>query len=202
MEYFFYCRDNPGTGALRKQSEEEHWTFMDAYASGFVARGPTMTDDGTAQNGSMHIVDLPDAAAARRFAYEEPRYKAGLYGEVIVRRFQNELGRDMWSFKGDAGKNQRFLIIARGKPGADPRATLQDARRQYHARNGYENSLIAGGSLLSDDGSQWMGSVLMVELRDRAAVDAMLAGDPWVQAGSYEDIATQRWRFGGRQHLR
>lgn len=93
MHYFFFCRDNPGVGALRKQTEQAHWAFMDDYAAGFVARGPTLTDDGTAQTGSMHIVDLPDAAAVHRFAYEEPRHKVGLYGEVAIGRWRNESGR-------------------------------------------------------------------------------------------------------------
>ena len=74
MEYFFYCRDKPNSGALRKQIVETHWSFMDAYARAFVARGPTLTEGG-AQTGSMHIVDLPDAEAARVFAYEEPNIR-------------------------------------------------------------------------------------------------------------------------------
>lgn len=68
MEFFFYCRDKPGTGALRKQIVETHWSFMDGYASAFIARGPTLAEDGVSQTSSMNIVDLPDAEAARVFA--------------------------------------------------------------------------------------------------------------------------------------
>ena len=65
MEYFFYCRDKPNSGALRKQIVQTHWSFMDAYSSAFVARGPTLSEDGVSQTGSMPIVDLPDAEAVR-----------------------------------------------------------------------------------------------------------------------------------------
>src|SRR2546423_6452118 len=41
MEYFVYCRDHPGTGELRDRILEAHWSFMDGYAAGMIARGPT-----------------------------------------------------------------------------------------------------------------------------------------------------------------
>jgi uncharacterized protein YciI len=76
--YFFYCRNNPDTAALRRQRVEAHWAFMDGYADGMITRGPTLAGDGKTATGSMHIVDLPDADAARVFAYEEPNHKAGI----------------------------------------------------------------------------------------------------------------------------
>lgn len=198
MEYFFYCRDKPNSGPLRKQIVETHWSFMDAYARAFAARGPTLNEDG-AQTGSMHIVDLPDAEAVRVFAYEEPNYKAGVYSDVFFSRWRNELGRTMWEFKGDPEHNKRFLIIGHGKPGmSDARDRSQDARRHYFIDKGYQERFIVRGPLLSDDGTQWTGSAMMVELPDRAAVEAMLTDDPYVRAGLYDHIEIHNWRFGGR----
>lgn len=200
MDYFFYCRDKAGTGAIRKQLVETHWSFMDGYVSKMSARGPTVREDSVTQTGSMHIVDLPDAEAARVFAYEEPYCKAGVFEEVMVRRWENELGRTMWDFKGQPEKNRRFLIIAHGKPGMEAeRNQLADARRRYFAAGGYQDCLIASGPLLSDDGKQWRGSAMMVELADRSAVDAMIRDDPYAKAGLYETIEVHYWRFGGRR---
>jgi uncharacterized protein YciI len=53
-----------------------------------IGRGPTLTPDRTTWTGSMHMVDLPDAQAARVFAFQEPYYRAGVYGQVLVRRWQ------------------------------------------------------------------------------------------------------------------
>ena len=39
MEFFFYCRDNPSSGALRTQLLEAHWSFMDGYADGMIGIG-------------------------------------------------------------------------------------------------------------------------------------------------------------------
>jgi uncharacterized protein len=40
MEFFIYCRDRPGSGALRSELAEAHWAFMDRYADEMIARGP------------------------------------------------------------------------------------------------------------------------------------------------------------------
>ncbi|HKB46656.1 MAG TPA: YciI family protein [Ktedonobacterales bacterium] len=78
MEYFFYCRDRANTATLREELAEAHWAFMDRYAAAMVARGPTLNADETMATGSMHIVDLPDVAAAQVFAFAEPNYRAGI----------------------------------------------------------------------------------------------------------------------------
>ena len=62
VEYFCYCRGRPGTEALAEELAEAHWSFMDGYADAMLARGPTLTPDRATWTGSMHIVDLPDAA--------------------------------------------------------------------------------------------------------------------------------------------
>ena len=95
------CRSTSSTvatgqhGELRMQLLEAHWSFMDDYADGMIARGPTLTEDGRTATGSLPLVDLPDAAAARVFAFEEPNFKAGVYAEVMIRRWRNLLGRTM-----------------------------------------------------------------------------------------------------------
>lgn len=199
MEYFFYCRDRPDSGTLRARLAEAHWSFMDGYADAMIARGPTLTADRMAATGSMHMVDLPDAEAARVFAFEEPNYKAGVYGDVLVRRWRNTLGGTMWDFKGDPVDNLRFLIIGHGRPGMGAiDDALLEAHRRYAVDEGYLERFIARGPLLSDDGSQWVGSAMLVELRDRAGVEAMLADEPYVRAGLYTNVEIHDWQFGGR----
>lgn len=199
MEFFIYCRDKPGTATLRDELAEAHQSFMDGYADAMIARGPTLTPDRETATGSMHMVDLPDAEAARVFAFEEPNYRAGVYGEVLVRRWRNALGRTMWDFDGDPERNRRFLVIGHGRPGVGAtRDLLLGAHRCYLAGSGYGDCFIARGPLLSDDGAEWVGSAWLVELRDRAAVDAMLAGEPFTRAGLYADVEVHDWQFGGR----
>ena len=197
MRYFFYCRDNPGTAPLRTRLAEAHQAFMDDYVPHMVARGPTLTEDGLEATGSMHIVDLPDDDAARSFAFEEPNYKAGVYGDVMIRRWDDTLGRTMWEFDQGSEDGNRFLVIGHGKvetSAAD--GELAATHRDWI--DTYRPHLIVCGSLLTDDGSRWVGTALTVELPSRAEVDAMLANDPFGAAGLYEQLDVHPWRFGGR----
>jgi len=158
---------------------EEHWSYMDRYATELIARGPTFTDDETS-TGSVHIVDLPDSAAARRFAFDEPNYQAGVYRDVLLRRWRNLLGRTMWQFRGDRG-GRRHLVLGLGAGTAeDPVPADRDA-------------LIAYGPLLSDDGATWLGTAALVQAPDPAAARAVLT------SGRYAEIEVHNWDFGGRR---
>jgi uncharacterized protein len=199
VEYFFYCRGRPGTEALAEELAEAHWSFMDGYAAAMIARGPTLTPDRTTWTGSMHIVDLPDARAAQVFAFQEPFYQAGVYDQVLVRRWRNALGRTMWDHPAEPGDDRRFLVIGRGNPDMEAdRQAVEAAQRRWFGERGHRDGIILRGPLLADDGIGWMGSALLVQLRDRAAVEAMLAGAPYVGAGLYASVAVHDWQFGGR----
>jgi uncharacterized protein len=65
-----------------------------------------------------------------------------------------------------------------------------------HARP--PRGVILRGPLLADDGAGWLGGALLVQLRDRAAVEDMLAGAPYVQAGLDASVEIHDWQFGGR----
>jgi uncharacterized protein len=196
MDYFFYCRARPDMDALADERTEAHWAYMDQYATTMVARGPTLSDDGEEWTGSMHIVGLPDAAAAQSFAFDEPYYRAGVFGDVFMRRFRNELGRTMWQFQGDPDQHQRFLIIGHGKPDASEQRGSLPLRPRF--LEDHRSQIILSGLLLSDDDATWVGGILLAEAPNRAAVEALVQGDPFAQAGLYQSVAIHRWRFGGR----
>lgn len=196
MDYVFYCRARPNSEALADERTEAHWAFMDQYATTMIARGPTLTDDDLEWTGSMHIVGLPDAAAAHVFAFEEPYYRAGIFGEVFMRRWRNELGRTMWQFEGDPDRQQRFLIIGHGKPDASEQRGSLPLRR--HFLEDHRSQIIVSGLLLSDDDATWVGGIMLAEAPDRAAVETLAQDDPFAQAGLYESVKIHRWRFGGR----
>ena len=168
--------------ALRHQMREEHWSYMDRYTEELIARGPTLTDDGEAATGSVHIVDLPDPAAARAFAFDEPGYQAGVYRDVLLRRWRNLLGRTMWDFPGNREDGLEYLVIGFGAgQGAD--LTPPSGR----------DELIAFGPLLSDDATAWLGTAALVRTPDANAARALLTPD------QYADIEVHHWTFGGRR---
>ncbi|MGW0517505.1 YciI family protein [Crossiella sp. NPDC003009] len=180
MEFFCYHRDRPGSLALRQELLEEHWSYMDRYAAEMIARGPTMLGD--VPTGSVHILDLPDAAAARAFAFDEPGYQAGAYRDVLLRRWRNTLGRTMWDFPGGRTGGNRYLVLGLGA--GEPVDLALPADRE---------ELIAYGPLLADDGDRWLGTAALVRAADAAAARAVLAVE------RYADVEVHNWQFGGRQ---
>ncbi|GHB72860.1 hypothetical protein GCM10010377_74200 [Streptomyces viridiviolaceus] len=181
MEFFCYHRDRPDSLALRMEMGEQHWSYMDRYASEMIARGPTFSGADGVPTGSVHIVDLADPAAARAFVFDEPGYQAGVYRDVLLRRWHNMLGRTMWDFPGGRTGGDRFLVLGLGS-GKATDDTVPDDR----------DELIAYGPLLSDDGSRWLGTAALVRAPDPKAARAVLTSD------RYADIEVHSWQFGGR----
>jgi uncharacterized protein len=122
-----------------------------------------------------------------------------VYGEVLVRRWRNTLGRTMWDYPFELGDDRRFLVLGHGKPSMKAaRQALECAQRRWFGEPGHRDRFILHGHMLADDGAGWVGSALLVQLADRAAVEAMVAGAPYVQAGLYASVEIHDWQFGGR----
>ncbi|WP_445527643.1 YciI family protein [Streptomyces cyslabdanicus] len=182
MEFFCYHRDRPGSLPLRHEKLEEHWSYMDRFAKEMIARGPTLAEDGETPTGSVHILDLPDPAAARAFAFDEPNYQSGVYRDVLLLRWRNTLGRTMWDFPGGRTGGDRYLVLGlgAGQDAADPAAPPD------------RDELIAYGPLLSDDGAARLGTAALVRAPDPDTARAVLA------PARYADVEVHAWRFGGR----
>jgi uncharacterized protein len=129
----------------------------------------------------VHIVDLPDATAARAFAFEEPNYQGGVYRGVLLRRWRSALCRTMWDFPGGEVGGTRYLVLGLGTGDAI------DLEVPYN-----REELIAFGPLLADRGNAWLGTAALLRAPDRATARAVLTAD------RYASIEVHRWQFGGR----
>ncbi|MEV0006967.1 YciI family protein [Streptomyces sp. NPDC047973] len=182
MEFLCHHRDRPDSLPLREKLQEEHWSYMDRFAEGMIARGPTFSEDGGTVTGSVHILDLPDVATARAFAFDEPNYQAGVYRDVMLRRWRNTLGRTMWDFPGGDTGGNRYLVLGLG-----------EGRAADLAAPSGRDDLIAYGPLLSDDGSDWLGTAALIRAPDRDSARALLTPD------GYVCVEVHDWEFGGRR---
>ncbi|EPH44727.1 YciI family protein [Streptomyces aurantiacus] len=182
MEFLCYHRDRPDSVTLRGELLPDHWSYMDGYATELIARGPTFAADGETPSGSLHIVDLPDPAAARAFAFDEPNHQAGVYRDVLLRRWHNTLGRTMWDFPGGPTGGNRYLVLGFGS--GEPADIVMPPDK---------DELIAYGPLLSDDGATWLGTAVLLRAPDPAAARSVLVPE------RYADIEVHDWEFGGRR---
>ena len=196
MDFFVYSRVGPSAADIEHGPtlDEEHWSYMDRFAEGMIARGPTLAADRATWAGSVHILDLPSVEAAHQFVEHEPYNRAGLFDQHLIRRFDNLLGRTMWEFLGGTG-DPRFLIIAQVKTEgseAPPSVPFPDLTALESAR------LIVYGDLLALSESTSVGVALALEAPTRQAVDRLLWGGR-ARPTKYSDTRVLDWEFGGRR---
>jgi uncharacterized protein YciI len=191
LDFLVYSRDAADAADLRDDQAllEEHWSYMDRFAESMIARGPTLDTGRETATGSLHVVRLPNADAAREFVELEPNNRAGVYEEHSLWRFENLLGRSMWEFSGQAAE-PRFLIIGRSNRGRP--ASVETLPTELLER------LILYGVLATLDGGAPAGVALALQAPDRAAVDALI-GDERLGLGAFSEVAIHNWEFGGRR---
>jgi uncharacterized protein YciI len=161
---------------------------MDRFAESMIARGPTLDADRETATGSLHVLALPSVDAASEFVALEPNNRAGVYGEHLVWRFENLLGRSMWEFSGQAAE-PRFLIIGRSH--------LRHVSAETLAAELLER-LILYGALSTLDGAEPAGVALALQAPDREAVDALME-DERTGFGEYSEAEVHNWEYGGRR---
>jgi len=84
-----------------------------------------------------------------------------------------------------------FALICRDKPGAlQVRKDNRDAHIAYVKNTG---AAFTGGPFLDDDG-QMIGSMLILDVPDKAAAQAWADGDPYGQAGLFESVELIAWK--------
>ena len=87
----------------------------------------------------------------------------------------------------------QFAIYSVDKSGhaklrADTRPVHLDYLRKHAGR------IVTAGPILDDAGEASIGSLLIMDFPDRAAVEAFAAGDPYATAGLFASVRITPWR--------
>lgn len=196
MQFMTWGINRPGIKEKRAALNETHWAFWDAYEGRLIARGPVLDDEGTSPLGSIHVAELNGFDEAKVMAYDEPYAAADLFQDLILTRFESELGRTQFETPPRLGK-LGFFIHCKGAPDdAARQAALKDAHDAY-CQALDDDMIVCRGSLLTDDGT-WTGSAYFIEVDDPALAETFLEKEPYYAAGLFEDTRIVRWRRGGR----
>ena len=85
-----------------------------------------------------------------------------------------------------------FALLCTDKPDT---AALRAATRAAHLDylKGHAAQLVLAGPLLDAEGTP-RGSLLVVDLADRAAADAFAAADPYTEAGLFQSTVINAYR--------
>ena len=194
MQFFAYGIDAEGVGEKLDALGEVHLAYMDQFASRLVARGPTLSPDGTAHTGSVHILEASDLTAARRFAFEEPYSRAGLYSTVTVTPWCNALGGTMWDRPPASPETQSTIVIA-SWPGRPCAPDVRDACWRALTHPVAQEAFVFGGLLLGQGEGETVGLAFALD-RDLSDTERLVTTLGCAQASN--SIVSRRWSRGGR----
>jgi len=195
VAFFVYGRDVPDFAGDSDELDEAHWAYMDTWASQLVARGPTLSSDGSTHTGSVHIVDLLDGVQARRFAFEEPYYRAGLYEEITVLPFAPLVEGTMWDRPALGADQPATFVLATWTEAAFGRDMAIELRNAFTGTD--RARWVFAGALLSDDSAKASGVAAAVDLGPSEAEELMRKAIARVP-GSPINVDRHCWRRGGR----
>jgi uncharacterized protein YciI len=79
-----------------------------------------------------------------------------------------------------------FAVLCKDKPGhLDVRLANREAHLSY-IREKWISRIVTAGPLFGPDGQSMAGSLLILDVADRAEAESYLAGDPYGKAGLFE----------------
>ncbi|MFT5446577.1 MAG: hypothetical protein ACI9DC_001746 [Gammaproteobacteria bacterium] len=159
---------------------------------GFPARCLAMTT--AAPSAACCLIEFPDRAAAKAYIEVDPYTQAGIFQDISIERWRPglEVRQRDYQRKDDT---MQFVVHSHNKANSSERlAALRDAHFEY--LHNFQNIVVARGALLDDAATHTIGSLLILDVVDKAEAEAFWADEPFTRAGIFDGITIERWRFG------
>lgn len=159
-----------------------------------IGYGHIVSDDASAVRATTWFVQLDDRAAAESFVADDPLSRAGVYEKIDIRRWSNSFLKRAADYP-RKGLQQYLCTGSKIPDAAAFFAQHLHAHESYFKQ--YEESFIFRGPLRSPDGTENVGTALLLELPDRAAAERFWNNEPFAANGGYQDDSRiYRWVFG------
>jgi uncharacterized protein YciI len=174
----------------------DHARFLGRYRDTLVTYGP-ISEKGGAPAGYAYQLDLPGHVpdAVERFLEEDPFAAAGLFSATLTSDWHCALATRLPSAPERPGL-QGFFFHGTGKPDiTEFRNTIVASHRAHLERKDATNCL-SRGFLTDGGGKAWLGSAMVYEFADRAALDEYFRTEPYCVNGIYERVDLYDWRRG------
>ncbi|MGE0255898.1 MAG: YciI family protein [Alphaproteobacteria bacterium] len=180
--------------ARREKAMQPHIAYLRANRSRIRFAGPMFSDDGNTPIGSMTLLDAPDRATAKAYIDSEPYNLGGSFGSVEITRWSSSMEFRQLEYKRTEGW-ETWAITALDGPDADARRkAVAEAHHKFQAS--VMSHYVARGPLQVDDGTRHIGSFMIVEFPDKAAVLDFWSKEPLNYGGCFKDVKIERWKFG------
>lgn len=84
-----------------------------------------------------------------------------------------------------------YALICTDRPGG---LDIRKANREAHLAYLQGSDCVAQAGPFLDGAGQMCGSLVVLDLADRAAAEAWAAGDPYAKAGLFAEVRIEEWR--------
>ena len=84
-----------------------------------------------------------------------------------------------------------YFVHSEDKEGGLP---IRQENRSAHIEYIKDYTLLAAGPTLSEDGETMTGSVLIIDVPNRAVLDEFLANDPYAKADLFSKVTVKPWK--------
>jgi uncharacterized protein len=193
-QWMIIAWDGAGRTGVRAANIAAQKEYARALGERLIGYGHIVSDDASQTLATTWFVQLDDRAAAEAFIANDPLTRAGVYEKTDVRRWSNSVVKRAadYSRKG----LQQYLCTGSKIPDA-PEFFAKHLHAHESYFKSYEASFIFRGPLRSPDGTDNVGTALLLELPDRAAAQRFWLNEPFAANGGYQsDSRIYRWEFG------
>ena len=83
-----------------------------------------------------------------------------------------------------------FAVICTDKPG---HLELRKANREAHLAYLRDTGVVEQAGPFLDAGGEMCGSLLILDVADRAAAEVWAASDPYAKAGLFSEVRIEQW---------
>jgi hypothetical protein len=193
-QWVIFAWDGAGQAGVRAANIAAQKDYARALGERLIGYGHIVSDDASETLATTWFVQLENRAAAEAFVVDDPLNRAGVYERTDIRRWSNSFLKRAADYKRKG--MQQYFCTGSKIPGAAPFfARHLHAHETYFKK--YERSFIFRGPLRSPDGSENVGTGLLLELPDRAAAENFWNNEPFAANGGYQDDSRiYRWQFG------
>jgi hypothetical protein len=194
MHFAILIYDEPDATALRDQYRQSHLDYLKVFDVQTLFAGPFTTDDESADLGSLRLIEFPDRAIADRHVAEEPYVIGGVQKRWYIHRWLPKLSYSWRDCPRTTGHIQA-MFHGLDQPGTSAlRQKFRAAHEAYLAQ--HTSMVMACGTLVTDDGEEPIGNVLLLDVPDMDTAWMFIEQEPFYSNGVYKDINFHRWRFG------
>lgn len=189
--YLIRCTYGADAHSLRERAMAEHLSYLQENGHRLRFAGPLLADDGRTATGSNAIVEVSDRTDAEDFIAEEAFNRAGMFDDIEILRFESGLNNRQVHITPDP---EREMFFCRWTTAA--RSGMSSAGGFEVSQGDPSVRMLEGGALLTDDATQVIGGLFILEVHNRPAAEDFLAMDIRRRSGDADDVLVSRWRFG------